>query len=61
MKPSPPAFDPAEVPESNSTSYPAPLRAPNQNRYHRRLGDHAGLENFGVNLTRIAQIGRAHV
>ena len=59
MKPSLPAFDPAEVPESNHTSYPEPLRAPNQRRYNRRLGDHAGLENFGVNLTRIVPGGQS--
>ena len=59
MKPTLPAFDPAEVPESNFTSYPAPVRAPNQNRYNRRLGDHAGLKNFGVNLTRIVPGGQS--
>jgi uncharacterized cupin superfamily protein len=58
MKPTLPAFDPAEVPESNFTSYPASLRAANQNR-HSRLGNHAGLKNFGVNLTRIAPGGQS--
>jgi len=59
MKPSMPAFDPADVPESNATSYPEPLRAPNQNRYNRRLGHHVGLKNFGVNLTRIVPGGQS--
>jgi uncharacterized cupin superfamily protein len=59
MKPTPPAFDPAEVPESNATSYPAPLRAANQNRHNRRLGNHAGLKNFGVNITRIVPGGQS--
>jgi uncharacterized cupin superfamily protein len=59
MKPSMPAFGPAEVPESNFTSYPAPLRAPNQNRYNRRLGNHVGLKNFGVNITRIVPGGQS--
>ena len=59
MKPSMPAFDPADVPESNATSYPEPLRAPNQNRYNRRLGNHVGLRNFGVNLTRIVPGGQS--
>ena len=59
MKLNLPAFDPAEVPESNATSYPEPLRAANQNRYNRRLGNHAGLENFGVNLTRIVPGGQS--
>jgi uncharacterized cupin superfamily protein len=59
MKPALPAFDPEDVPESNSTTYPAPLRAPNQNRYNRRLGNHAGLKNFGVNITRIVPGGQS--
>ena len=59
MKPTPPAFDPVEVPESNFTTYPELLRAPNQNRYNRRLGNHAGLKNFGVNLTRIVPGGQS--
>ena len=59
MKPTLPAFDPAEVPESNSTTYPALLRAPNQKRYNRRLGNHVGLKNFGVNLTHIVPGGQS--
>jgi len=55
----PPAFDPSEVAESNATSLPEPFRAVNQNRYNRRLGDHAGLRNYGVNLTRIAPGGQS--
>ena len=54
-----PAFDPADVAESNVTSIPEPHRANNQNRYNRRLGDHAGLRNFGVNLTRIIPGGQS--
>jgi uncharacterized cupin superfamily protein len=54
-----PAFDPADVPESNATTYPEPLRAANLKRYNRRLGNHAGLKNFGVNLTRIAPGGQS--
>ena len=52
-------FDPLSVAQSNATSYPAPYRADNQQRWNRRLGDHAGLENFGVNLTRIAPGGQS--
>ena len=59
MKPRPPAFDPADVPESNATTIPEPLRAGNMKRYNRRLGDHAGLKNFGVNLTRIVPGGQS--
>jgi uncharacterized cupin superfamily protein len=59
MKPTLPAFDPAEVPETNFTSYPEAMRAANQNRYNRRLGNHTGLKNFGVNLTRIVPGGQS--
>jgi uncharacterized cupin superfamily protein len=54
-----PAFDPHDVAESNVTSLPEPFRAENQRRYNRRLGDHAGLRNFGVNLTRIIPGGQS--
>jgi uncharacterized cupin superfamily protein len=54
-----PAFDPSVVAESNFTGYPEPHRAANQMRYNRRLGDHAGLRNFGVNLTRIIPGGQS--
>lgn len=53
------AFDPLALPESNATSYPEPFRAINQQRWNRRLGDHAGLRNFGVNLTRIVPGGQS--
>lgn len=52
-KPTLPAFDPADVAESNATGYPEPFRAENSRRWFRRLGDHVGLTNFGVNLVRI--------
>ena len=52
-KPRLPAFDPADIAESNATSYPAQFRAINSKRWNRRLGDHVGLKNFGVNLTRL--------
>ncbi len=55
----PKGFDPLGVPESNATSYPEPYRAENQRRWNRRLGDHAGLANFGVNLTRIVPGGQS--
>src|SRR5215510_9320527 len=58
-KPLLPAFDPRDLPESNFTSYPEPLRAPNQQRWNRRLGDHVGLKNFGVNMTRIVPGGQS--
>src|SRR5579859_386357 len=52
-------FDPSTLPESNATSYPLPYRAANQQRWNRRLGDHAKLSNFGVNLTRIVPGGQS--
>jgi uncharacterized cupin superfamily protein len=52
-KPILPAFNPLDVAESNATSYPEKFRADNSRRWNRRLGDHVGLKNFGVNLTRI--------
>ena len=58
-KPTLPAFDPAELRESNLTNYPAKYRAANRTRYYRRLGDHAGLKNFGVNLIRIIPGGQS--
>src|SRR3984957_15829437 len=57
--PKPPAFDPRDVPESNATSYPEPHRAVNLHRYNRRLGDHAGLQNYGVVMTRIVPGGQS--
>lgn len=56
-----PAFDPRDVEESNAviSSYPEPFRAANQRRYNRRLGNHAGLRNFGVVLTRIVPGGQS--
>lgn len=53
------SFDPLALPESNATSYPKPYRAENQSRWNRRLGNHAGLTNFGVNMTRIAPGGQS--
>lgn len=58
-KPRLPAFDPADLPESNATGYPEKFRAANSQRWNRRLGDHAGLGNFGVNLTRIVPGGQS--
>lgn len=52
-KPRLPAFDPTALPESNATSYPEKFRPQNSRRWNRRLGDHVGLKNFGVNLTRV--------
>jgi uncharacterized cupin superfamily protein len=52
-------FRPAEVPESNATGYPEPFREAQRKRYNRRLGEHAGLNNYGVNLTRVLPGGQS--
>jgi uncharacterized cupin superfamily protein len=45
--------DPSAVPERSETSYPAPYRGAVAGRHFRRLGDAAGITNFGVNLVRL--------
>ena len=52
-------FDPLSLPENNATTYPSPHREAQAKRWNRRLGDHAGLANFGVNITRIAPGGQS--
>jgi len=43
-----------EIPVSNRKSvYPAPFSAQVEGRLKRRLGDHFGLTNFGINLTEL--------
>ena len=54
-----PAFDPIALPESNATTYPPPFHQNQTLRFNRKLGDHAGLTNFGVVLTRIAPGGQS--
>ena len=52
-KPNPPAIDPGQVPERSITGYPEPYKSRVAGRHKRRLGDAAGLRNFGVNVTRL--------
>jgi uncharacterized cupin superfamily protein len=52
-------FKPAEVPESNTSGYPEQFREAQRKRFNRRLGDHAGLENYGVNLVRVLPGGQS--
>lgn len=59
MSAKPAGFDPLELPENNATLYPEPFRAANQQRWNRGLGDHAGLTNYGVNITRIVPGGQS--
>lgn len=41
-------------PQGKKTNYPAPFASRVEGREKRKLGDHFGLANFGVNLTRLA-------
>jgi len=52
-------FRPEDVSESNASGYPEPFREGQRKRYNRRLGDHAGLKNFGVNLVRVLPGGQS--
>ena len=52
-------FRPADLSESNASSYPEPFREEQRKRYTRRLGDHAGLKNYGVNLVRVLPDGQS--
>lgn len=47
--PTPPAFDPMSVDTHVGNGYPAAFAGPSESRIKRRLGDHGGLTNFGVN------------
>ena len=52
-------FRPDDVPESNASSFPEPFRAAQRTRYNRRLGDHAGIKHYGVNLIRVLPQGQS--
>jgi uncharacterized cupin superfamily protein len=43
-------IEPRELPATTGSGYPAPFDAPCAARIRRRLGDAAGLTDFGVNL-----------
>src|SRR5262252_3606174 len=45
-----PALAPADVTTQTSSGYPEPYRSRVAGRHRKRLGDAAGLKNFGVNL-----------
>jgi uncharacterized cupin superfamily protein len=49
-----PKIDIANLKIETGTGYPEPYRAAVVGRSRRRLGDAAGLDQFGVNLTRLA-------
>ena len=48
-----PKIDPAKASEGTGSRYPAPFDEPCRARSWRRLGDVAGLTQFGVNLVRL--------
>ena len=48
-----------EVAEDNTSGYPLIFRESQRKRYVRRLGDFAGLKNFGVNLVRVVPGGQS--
>ncbi|MDP6787524.1 MAG: cupin domain-containing protein [Rhodospirillales bacterium] len=48
-----PAFDPMSVSSQSLSNYPAAFQALVGGRHRRALGDAAGLNTFGVNLTRL--------
>lgn len=49
----PPISALAVVAQSRKTIYPMPFATQVEGRIKRRLGDHFGLKNFGVNLTQL--------
>jgi hypothetical protein len=52
-------FKPGEVSEGNSSGMPEEFREAQRKRFNRRLADHAGLKNFGVNLIRVIPGGQS--
>jgi uncharacterized cupin superfamily protein len=48
-----PKIDLAAVPERKGVGYPRPFQEPCAERIRQRLGDAAGLKDFGVNLMRL--------
>lgn len=48
-----PKIDIAAAPQRKGVGYPPPFAALSAERVRRRLGDAAGLKDFGINLTRL--------
>ena len=48
-----------DLSESNSSGYPAPFRGGQLKRWNRRLGDHGGLKNYGINFVRVEPGGQS--
>ncbi len=49
-----PKIDPAKAPQGSGSRYPTPFDEPCRKRTWLRLGEAAGLTQFGVNLVRLA-------
>ena len=47
-------INPEEVPIQNSTDYPSEFKSIVAGRFRQRLGNFAGLKNFGVNLVKLS-------
>ena len=47
-------INPEEVPVENSTNYPEEFKSIVAGRFRQRLGNFAGLKNFGVNLVKLS-------
>src|SRR3954447_5301204 len=52
-------FKPTDLPESNSSGYPAPFRDGQRKRWNRRLADWGGLINFALNFVRVEPGGQS--
>ena len=52
-------FKPTDLPESNSSGYPAAFRNGQRKRWNRRAGDYGGLKNYGVNFVRVEPGGQS--
>ena len=53
-----PKIDIAAIPERKGVGYPKPFDALSADRIRKRLGNAGGIQDFGVNLTRLPP-GRA--
>jgi uncharacterized cupin superfamily protein len=52
-------FKPEDVAETNSSSMPEEFREAQRRRFSKKLADHAGLKNFGVNMVRVTPGGQS--
>lgn len=52
-------FRAEDVAETSTSTYPAPFRPSQRKRHYRRLSQHGGLTNYGVNLVRVEPGGQS--